>query len=46
VAHAFPGAPEGANSCYSITPDRRRSFYGATVHGGVHDDGAVFRFRP
>jgi uncharacterized repeat protein (TIGR03803 family) len=46
VVYSFPGAPDGANSYYSITPDRRGSFYGATVHGGADDDGTVFRFTP
>jgi uncharacterized repeat protein (TIGR03803 family) len=26
--------------------DQFGNFYGATVHGGVNDDGSIYSFRP
>jgi uncharacterized repeat protein (TIGR03803 family) len=44
VMYGFKGVPDGANSYYSLVPDRPGTYYGATVHGGEDDDGTIFRF--
>jgi uncharacterized repeat protein (TIGR03803 family) len=46
VVYRFKGSPDGSYSYYSIVPDRRGNWYGATVHGGEDGDGTVFRFTP
>ena len=46
VAHRFRGPPDGAFAYNGMVADGAGSFYGATVHGGVADDGAIYVFRP
>ena len=46
VVHAFEGPPDGAFAYNGMVVDRFGNFYGATVHGGDNDDGAVYKFTP
>jgi uncharacterized repeat protein (TIGR03803 family) len=46
VVHSFQGPPDGAFSYNGMVVDRFGNFYGATVHGGDNDDGAVYKFTP
>jgi uncharacterized repeat protein (TIGR03803 family) len=46
VVYRFQGVPDGAYSYYSLIPDRAGSYYGATVHGGADNEGAIYRFQP
>jgi uncharacterized repeat protein (TIGR03803 family) len=46
VVHSFEGPPDGAFSYNGMVVDLFGNFYGATVHGGDNDDGAVYKFTP
>ena len=46
VAHRFHGPPDGAFPYNGMVADTAGNFYGATVHGGAADEGAIYRFRP
>jgi uncharacterized repeat protein (TIGR03803 family) len=46
VAYAFKGAPDGAFAYNGLVADSAGNFYGATVHGGVDAEGAIYQFRP
>ena len=46
VVHAFEGPPDGAFAYNGMVVDLFGNFYGATVHGGENDDGAVYKFTP
>lgn len=46
IMYRFQGVPDGGYSYYSLAPDRAGNFYGATVHGGENNDGAIYRFTP
>ena len=46
VVHAFEGPPDGAFAYNGMVVDGFGNFYGATVHGGDNDDGAVYKFTP
>lgn len=46
IAHRFQGAPDGAFPYNGMVGDSQGSFYGATVHGGSHGDGSVYKFTP
>jgi uncharacterized repeat protein (TIGR03803 family) len=46
VVHAFEGPPDGAFAYNGMVVDLFGNFYGATVHGGDNDDGAVYKFTP
>ena len=47
VAHRFQGPPDdGAFPYNGMVTGAAGNFYGATVHGGVADDGAVYEFTP
>jgi uncharacterized repeat protein (TIGR03803 family) len=46
VAHAFTGSPDGAYAYSGMVGDGQGTFYGATVHGGSDDDGAIYEFTP
>jgi len=46
VVHAFEGPPDGAFAYNGMVVDRFGNFYGATVHGGDENDGAVYKFTP
>ena len=46
IVHSFQGAPDGGFPYNGMVVDRFGNFYGATVHGGKHDDGCVYKFTP
>jgi uncharacterized repeat protein (TIGR03803 family) len=46
VVHPFAGPPDGSFSYNGMVVDRFGNFYGATVHGGLNDDGSVYKFTP
>jgi uncharacterized repeat protein (TIGR03803 family) len=46
VVHRFQGPPDGAFAYNGMVADAAGNFYGATVHGGVSDDGAIYEFTP
>jgi uncharacterized repeat protein (TIGR03803 family) len=46
VVHAFQGPPDGAFAYNGMVVDRFGNFYGATVHGGDNNDGAIYKFTP
>jgi uncharacterized repeat protein (TIGR03803 family) len=46
IIHRFQGAPDGAFAYNGMVADGAGNFYGATVHGGVSDDGAIYEFTP
>jgi uncharacterized repeat protein (TIGR03803 family) len=46
IAYRFQGVPDGAYSYYSLVSDHAGHFYGATVHGGDDNDGAIYQFTP
>ena len=46
VVHAFEGPPDGGFAYNGMVVDAFGNFYGATVHGGDEDDGAVYKFTP
>jgi uncharacterized repeat protein (TIGR03803 family) len=46
VSYRFPGAP-GAGFAYNgMVVDSAGNIYGATVHGGTGNDGAIYQFTP
>lgn len=46
VVYRFQGAPDGAFAYNGMVGDEAGNFYGATVHGGLSDDGTVYKFTP
>jgi uncharacterized repeat protein (TIGR03803 family) len=46
VVHSFQGQPDGAFPYNGMVVDGSGNIYGATVHGGANDDGAVYKFTP
>jgi uncharacterized repeat protein (TIGR03803 family) len=46
VAYRFPGAPEAAFAYNGMVSDGKGNFFGATVHGGTGNDGAIYQFTP
>jgi len=46
VAYSFAGAPDGAFPYDGMLGDGVGNFFGATVHGGTDDEGAVYQFTP
>jgi uncharacterized repeat protein (TIGR03803 family) len=46
VVHAFEGPPDGGFAYNGMVIDPFGNFYGATVHGGDNDDGAIYKFTP
>lgn len=46
VVHSFRGPPDGSFPYNGMVGDGAGHFYGATVHGGVADDGSIYEFRP
>jgi uncharacterized repeat protein (TIGR03803 family) len=46
VVHPFEGPPDGGFAYNGMVVDRFGNFYGATVHGGDDDDGAIYKFTP
>lgn len=46
VVYRFPGAPKAAFAYNGVVFDSKGNFYGATVHGGSGNDGAIYKFTP
>jgi uncharacterized repeat protein (TIGR03803 family) len=46
VPHEFQGPPDGAFAYNGMVADASGNFYGATVHGGADDEGAIYQFTP
>jgi uncharacterized repeat protein (TIGR03803 family) len=46
VAYRFQGVPDAGFAYNGMVADGAGNFYGATVHGGVSDEGAVYKFIP
>jgi uncharacterized repeat protein (TIGR03803 family) len=46
VVHRFQGPPDGSSAYNGMVGDAAGNFYGATVHGGVADDGTIYQFTP
>ncbi len=46
VVHSFAGPPDGAFAYNGMVGDGAGNFYGATVHGGADDEGAIYKFTP
>jgi len=46
VAYRFRGAPDGAFAYNGLVPNAAGNFYGATVHGGLTNDGTIYEFHP
>ena len=46
VVHSFAGPPDGAYAYNGMVGDGAGNFYGATVHGGAEDEGAIYKFTP
>jgi len=46
VLYSFKGAPDGAFVYNGMLAGPTGSLYGTTVHGGVDDEGSVFKFEP
>jgi uncharacterized repeat protein (TIGR03803 family) len=46
VAYRFQGAPDAAFAYNGMVADTAGNFYGATVHGGTNNDGAIYKFTP
>ena len=46
IVHQFSGPPDGGFPYTGMVPGLAGEFYGATVHGGASDDGAIYKFTP
>ena len=46
VVHSFMGPPDGSFAYNGMVGDSAGNFYGATVHGGADDEGAIYKFTP
>ena len=46
LPHLFQGPPDGAFPYTGMVGNRAGTFYGATVHGGDDDEGAIYQFTP
>ena len=46
VVYRFPGTPNPGFAYNGMVSDSAGSFYGATVHGGSGNDGAIYKFTP
>jgi uncharacterized repeat protein (TIGR03803 family) len=46
VAYRFPGTPQPGFAYNGMVRDSAGNFYGATVHGGSGNDGAIYEFTP
>jgi uncharacterized repeat protein (TIGR03803 family) len=46
VTYRFKGAPDGGFVYNGMVGDGAGNFYGTTVHGGVADEGAIYKFTP
>jgi len=46
VVYRFTGAPDAGFAYNGMVADAAGNLYGATVHGGTNDDGAIYKFTP
>jgi len=46
VVYRFPGTPKPGFAYNGMVSDGKGNFYGATVHGGSGNDGAIYHFVP
>jgi uncharacterized repeat protein (TIGR03803 family) len=46
VAYRFQGVPDAAFAYNGMVADQAGNFYGATVHGGDDNEGAIYQFTP
>ncbi|MBV9571361.1 MAG: hypothetical protein JO056_08980 [Alphaproteobacteria bacterium] len=46
VVHSFAGPPDGAFAYNGMVNGESDTFYGATVHGGSDNEGAIYEFKP
>jgi uncharacterized repeat protein (TIGR03803 family) len=46
VVYRFPGTPHPGFAYNGMIRDMAGNFYGATVHGGSNNDGAIYQFIP
>ena len=46
VMHSFAGSPDGEYAYNGMVNGGGDAFFGATVHGGADDEGAIYRFNP
>jgi len=46
VVYRFPGTPNPGFAYNGMVGDDAGNFYGATVHGGSSNDGAIYKFTP
>jgi uncharacterized repeat protein (TIGR03803 family) len=46
VVYRFQGPPDGAFVYNGMVADGTGKFYGATVHGGLSNDGTIYQFNP
>lgn len=46
TAYSFTGAPDGAFVYNGMVKDAAGNIYGATVHGGTGNEGAIYQFIP
>lgn len=46
VEYRFPGTPKPAFAYNGMVSDGKGNYYGATVHGGKTNNGAVYKFTP
>jgi uncharacterized repeat protein (TIGR03803 family) len=44
--YRFPGTPKPGFAYNGMVSDGKGTFYGATVHGGTGNDGAIYQFTP
>jgi uncharacterized repeat protein (TIGR03803 family) len=46
VMHRFAGSPDGAYAYNGMVANENGRLFGATVHGGGHDEGSIYQFTP
>ena len=46
IAYRFQGAPDAGFAYNGMIGDGAGNYYGATVHGGVSNEGAIYKFIP
>jgi len=46
VVYQFPGTPNPGFAYNGMINGSNGTFYGATVHGGSNNDGAIYEFIP
>ena len=46
VMYRFTGVPDAGFAYNGMVADAAGNLYGATVHGGTNDDGAIYKFTP